>query len=110
MLELLPSGGFSITLKDGSIVKGQFNTASLKKFSLLNGGVDFSETLELITSKASFKSYIQFIHCAVEAGNDEFRVLQAIEDMDGFASDDFQRLVGHFTDGYVSKKKIMENV
>jgi hypothetical protein len=47
-LQLLPSGGFEITLKDGSIVKGQFNTASLKRLSLFKGGLGFTDTIKLL--------------------------------------------------------------
>lgn len=104
-LKLLPSGGFEITLKDGSIVKGQFNAATLKKLSLLNGGIGFSETIDLLTNNASIKSFLQFILCAVEGTYTEFDVLEWIEQFGGFDSDEFQKLMAHFMDGFVSKKK-----
>jgi len=109
-LQLLPSGCFEITLKDGSIVKGQFNAATLKKLSLMNGGVGFSDTLDLITTKASITNYLQFVLCATEGGFTEFDVLEWVEQMGGFDSDEFQKLIAHFMDGFVSKKKETEIV
>ncbi len=104
-LKLLPSGGFEITLKDGSIVKGQFNAATLKKLSLLNGGIGFSETINLIEDNASLKSFLQFILCATDGNYTEFDVLEWVEQMGGFDTDDFRNLMRHFMDGFVSKKK-----
>jgi hypothetical protein len=106
-LQLLPSGCFEITLEDGSIIKGQFSTAALKKLSLKNGGIEFTETLELVQSKASFKNFIQFIQCACDDGVTEFQIAQAIEEMNGFDSEEFQNLLAHFMDRYVSKKNTM---
>ncbi len=104
-LQLLPSGKFEITLKDGSIVNGEFTAATLKKFSLMNGGVGFSETIDLITTKASLTSFLQFILCAANGDYNEFDVLEWVEQLGGFNSDEFQRLTGHFMDRFVAKKK-----
>lgn len=106
-LQLLPSGGFEITLKDATIIKGQFNAASLKKFSLLKGGLGFTDTVSLITDKADMPNFLQFILCAAEGNHTEFDVLEWIEQMGGVGSDEWLTLLGHVMDAYVSKKKIV---
>lgn len=107
-LQLLPSGGFEITLKDSTIIKGQYSAASLKKLSLMNGGIGFSETIDLLTSNASIKSFLQLVLCAVEGTYTEFDALEWIEQLGGFDSEDSQKLFAHFMDGFVSKKKMTE--
>ncbi len=108
-LTLLPSGCFQITLKDGSIVKGEFSAASLKKFSLMKGGTGFTETIELITNEASLSNFLQFILCATDGDYSEFDALGWIEELGGFGSDDFNSLIGHFMDKYIPKKKVTPN-
>lgn len=107
-LTLLPSGGFQITLKDGTIVKGQYNASALKKLSLMNGGLGFSETIDLITDNASLKSILQLVLCACEGNYTEFDVLEWIEQLGGIGGEDSQKLFGHFMDGFVGKKKVTE--
>lgn len=107
-LQLLPSGCFEITLKDSTIVKGQFNAGSLKKLSLINGGLGFSDTIDLLTVNASIKSFLQLVLCGVEGSYTEFDVLEWIEQLGGFDSEDSQKLFAHFMDGFVSKKKVTE--
>jgi hypothetical protein len=75
MIKLLPSGHFEITTKDG-VVNGHYSAASLKKLSLMNGGIGFSDTIDLLTSNASIKSFLQLILCAVEGDYSEFDVLE----------------------------------
>lgn len=104
-LQLLPSGGFEITLSDSSVIKGRFSAASLKKLSLMNGGIGFSETIDLLTENASIKSFLQLVLCAVEGNYNEFDVLEWIEQLGGFNSEDSQRLFAHFMDGFAGKKK-----
>lgn len=107
MITLLPSGGFEITLKDGSVVKGKYSAGSLKKLSLMNGGLGFSETIDLLTNNASIQSFLQLVLCAVEGSYTEFDVLEWIEQLGGFDSEDSQKLFAHFMDGFVGKKKVM---
>jgi hypothetical protein len=115
-LQLFPSGGFEITLKDGSIVKGQFNTASLKRLSLFKGGLSFTDTIKLLerTDAVSGFDYIdnllQLIKFAAIGEYTDFDVAEWVEQMGGFDSDDFQKLLSHYTDAYVAKKKVAETV
>lgn len=106
-LQLLPSGGFEITLGDSTIVKGKFNAASLKRFSLKNGGLGFSETIDLLTKNNSLNTTMDFITCSCEGGYDGFDVMQWIEEMGGIGSDEWVRFEGHFMDGFIAKKKIV---
>lgn len=115
-LELLPSGGFSITLKDGSIIKGQFNTASLKRLSLHKGGLGFTDTIKLLERVEGTSGFdyidnlLQLIKFAAIGEYTDFDVAQWVEEMGGFDSENFQMLLGHYTDAYVAKKKIAEIV
>lgn len=110
-LTLLPSGCFEISLKDGSIVKGQFNHASLKKLSLLKGGLGYTETLDLlepsiISGKELVNNIIKLILFSAEGTYDDFDVVKWIEELGGVGSEDWDRLNGHFLDGFVAKKKV----
>jgi hypothetical protein len=113
-LQLFPSGGFEITLKDGSIIKGQFNTASLKRLALFKGGLGFTDTIKLLekTDTVSGFDYIdnllQLVKFAAIGDYTDFDVAQWVEEMGGFDGDDFQKLLGHYTDAYVSKKKMTD--
>jgi hypothetical protein len=106
-LQLLPSGGFLINL-NGTEIKGQYSAASLKKFSLMNGGIGFSDTISLLTDNASISSFLQLVLCATEGNYTEFDVLEWIEHLGGFDSEDSQKLFAHFMDGFVNKKKVTE--
>lgn len=105
-LQLLPSGGFEITLKDETKIKGQFNAASLKKLSLKYGGLGFSETISLLEDKGTLTTIIDFIICSCEGEYDGFDVMKWIEEMGGIGSDEWIKLNGHFLDGFIAKKKI----
>jgi len=114
-LQLLPSGGFEITLKDGSIIRGQFNTASLKRLSLYKGGLGFTDTIKLLESSGVngiewLDNLLQLVKFAAVGDYTDFDVLQWVEEMGGFDSEDFQKLIGHYTDGYMSKKKTAEAI
>lgn len=110
-LQLLPSGCFEITLNDGSIVKGQFNHASLKKLSLHKGGLGYTATLDLLEptitpGKEIVDNIIKLLLFSVEGSYDDFDVVRWIEEMGGVGSEDWDRLNGHFLDGFVAKKKV----
>jgi len=110
-LQLLPSGCFEITLNDGSIIKGQFNHASLKKLSLMKGGLGYTETLDLLepsitSGKDLVNNIIKLILFSVEGQYDDFDVVKWIEEMGGVGSEEWDRLNGHFLDGFVAKKKV----
>jgi hypothetical protein len=115
-LQLFPSGGFEITLTDGTIIKGQFNTASLKRLALFKGGLGFTDTIKLLekTDTVSGFEYIdnllQLVKFAAIGDYSDFDVAQWVEELGGFDGDEFQRLLGHYTDAYVSKKKITAEV
>jgi hypothetical protein len=105
MIKLLPSGGFEITLKEGKVIKGKYSAAALKKLSLMNGGLGFSETLDLITTNATLNNFLQLVLCAAEGDYNEFDVLEWVEQLGGFNSEDCGKLFAHFMDGFVGKKK-----
>lgn len=112
-LNLLPSGYFEVTLNDGSIVKGRYSAKALKTLSIVNGGLSFTETWAMIAgANASITNYLQLVMCAIklEGGDiDEFGVLNIIDELGGFTSDDSQSLFAHFMEGFVPKKKVEQN-
>lgn len=113
-LQLLPSGYFEIHLKKGAVIKGHYSAAALKFLSQLNGDLNFSDTFRLLTDTGSLASYMQLILCAVKAQSledgseckySEFDVLEWLEELGGFNSDESKKLIAHFQDGFMSKKK-----
>jgi hypothetical protein len=113
-LQLFPSGGFEITLKDGSIIKGQFNTASLKRLALFKGGLGFTDTIKLLEASGVsgieyLDNILQLVKFAAIGDFTDFDVLQWVEELGGFDSEEFQKLLGHYTDGFMAKKKVTEN-
>lgn len=107
MLKLLESGKFEIEFSDKKYT-GQFNTAALRRFSLANGGLDFSQTIDAISINPTLPTLLKFISCAIHEETTDFDVLEIFEQLGGFDSDDGVKLIGHFLDGFVSKKKVTE--
>lgn len=112
-INLLPSGHFEVILNDGVIVKGRYSAKALKMLSDLNGGLSFTATWAMLAgSNASITNYLQLVMCAVksEGGEvDEFGVLNIIDELGGFGSDESQSLFSHFMEGFVPKKKVEQN-
>jgi len=112
-IKLLPSGWFEINCEDGSIIKGRYSAKALKMLSGLNGGLSFTDTWGLLAGeKATITNYLQLVVCAInsEGGQvDEFKVLEIIDDLGGFTSEDSQSLFAHFMEGFVPKKKVEQN-
>lgn len=109
MINLLPSGGFEIILKD-SIVKGKFGAFSLKKYSYLKGGLEFTAAIKSLSEGSELEiidNSLKFILCAVEGTYTELDVLGWIEEMGGF-DDEYKKLMAHFMDGFMPKKKATE--
>lgn len=104
-LQLKESGYFEISLKDGSVINGQFSAKVFKRLSLKNGGISFTETMELLTNNASIQSFLDLILFAVDEKYTDFDVLDWLEELGGFDSEDTQKLFAHSMDGFVSKKK-----
>ena len=111
-INLLPSGYFEVTLKD-EIIKGRYSAKALKMLSDLNGGVSFTNTWAMLAgSNASITSYLQLVMCAInsEGGEiDEFGVLNIVDELGGFSSEESQSLFAHFMEGFVPKKKVEQN-
>lgn len=112
-LNLLPSGHFEVMLNNGSIVKGRYSATALKMLSDLNGGLSFTDTWAMLAgAKSTITSYLQLVMCAIksEGGEiDEFGVLNIIDELGSFTSDESQSLFAHFMEGFVPKKKVEQN-
>ena len=104
-LTLLPSGGFTIGLKDGTEIKGAFNGASFRKLCLKHN-IEFSEAFERLSLEPEIPFLHDLILTAVEGDYDTFNVMDWITELDGLNSEDGRRLIGHCVSGYVSKKKV----
>lgn len=105
-LQLLPSGYFEIHLKSEAVIKGQFSAKVFKRLSLKHGGLSFTETMNLLTTNASVESFLDLILFAIDdEKNTHFDVLEWLEELGGFDSEDAQKLFAHSMDGFVSKKK-----
>lgn len=104
-LQLLPSGYFEIHLKNDNVIRGQFSAKVFKMLSLKHGGLSFTETMNLLTTNASVESFLDIILFAIDEKYTHFDVLEWLEELGGFDSEDAQKLFAHSMDGFVSKKK-----
>jgi hypothetical protein len=106
-VRLQPSGRFEID-RDGGIIKGRFSAKAFRQLSLMNGGLSFTETWQLLTT-GNIGNMLELMQCAVEVETglklDSFDVLEIVDELGGITSEDVQLLLGHFSDGIIGEGK-----
>lgn len=108
-LNLLPRKEFQLTFDDGTIIKGQFGTYALNKFTE-DRKIKLSEVSEVFKQTDNLSIIIDYIVCAAYQCYKQDRIKEpfTIEDVDifrwvdevgGFSSDKVTSLIGHASDG-----------